>query len=162
MDLLCTKYLKALVGCASLQRTEHLPYPGNLPDGWTVEMLLIKRRSIPANPDIANVLSRAVSPVATVWTEKPRGGDTCEVGATAQGVAIGIAAANTQEIVPEYGMVTYHPLRRRTRVLLNISKLSVKEHYCSQATVSKWLCLRTFTIRSVSSPVNEVRRRIFA
>ena len=92
MDLLCTKYLKAVITYEGIQRIETFPMPrealreallnacinkdysdtspiqirvtdnmlqivngGVLPDGWTVDTLLSSHRSMPYNPDIANL-----------------------------------------------------------------------------------------------------------
>ena len=74
MDLLCTKYMKAIITYEGIQRIETLPMPrealrdenkleiingGVLPEGWTVETLLSSHRSMPYNPDIANTFFRA-------------------------------------------------------------------------------------------------------
>lgn len=96
MDLLCTKYMKAIITYEGIQRIETLPIPrealreallnacinkdyaepspiqirvyenkleivngGVLPDGWTVETLLLSHRRFPYNPDIANTFFRS-------------------------------------------------------------------------------------------------------
>lgn len=43
------------------------------------------------------------APASTEWSDKPWGGYNTEVGAGANGTAIGTGAANTQAIVTEYG-----------------------------------------------------------